>query len=341
MKPIVPLAFFTLFLAAAPLALSAPSSDDDAKFLAGLPVHDSALAALTHTPGWEQHSTLLGAKWDRMETRQMAAVRAWAGGNLGPFHGTTGSVFYMFSGPDFLYAHAFFPNASPYILCGTEPVGAVPDPTQIPGPALAADLANLRHSMDTMLTTHYFITKDMREDLQRGQIGGTLPILYVFLARAGCTIHNVIVKPTSVQIDFTGSFGRTQTLFYFKTDLSNGAGNGPFLSFCRKNAPGVSLLKSASYLMHTDGFSTVRNFLLGNSRLILQDDSGIPLRAFDPKHWTLRYFGSYGAPLDLFKNYYQAPLSAAYEHSSPAPLNFSFGYAWQREKAVLILATPH
>ena len=341
MKLIIPLAIFTLLLSVAPFARSAVTVDDEAKFLAGLPVRDPALAALTHTPGWAQHSTLLGAKWDHMEQRQMAAVRGWAAGNLGQYHGATGAVYYMFSGPDFLYANAFFPDASPYILCGTEPVGAVPDPTQMQGRGLSEDLANLRHSMETMLTTHYFITKDMRVDFQHGQIGGTLPILYVFLARSGCTLRNVTVNPSNVQIDFTGPSGRNQTLFYFKVDLSNGAGNAAFFSFCHKNGPGVSLLKSASYLLQSEGFSTVQNFLLGNSRAIVEDDSGIPIRAFDPKRWNVRCFGSYSGPIELFKNYYQPSLAAAYAHGNVIPLGFSFGYAWQKEKAVLIVATPH
>ena len=38
-------------------------------------------------------------------------------------------MLYMFSGPDFLYATSFFPNASTYVLAGLEPVGAVPDLT--------------------------------------------------------------------------------------------------------------------------------------------------------------------------------------------------------------------
>ena len=341
MKLLVPLAILALLLPAAPLARSAPSFDDDAKFLAGLPVRDPALAALTHTPGWEQHSALLTAKWTQMEQRQMAAVRGWAVANLAQYHGATGAVYYMFSGPDFLYANAFFPNASTYILCGTEPLGAVPDPTQMQGLALSGDLANLRHSMDTMLTTHYFITKDMRVDFQRGQIGGTLPILYVFLARTGCAIRNVTTNPSNVQIDFTGPTGRNQTLLYFKIDLSNGAGNAAFFNFCHKNGPGMSLLKSASYLLQGEGFSTVRNFLLTNSRVIIQDDSGIPLNAFDSKHWTMRYYGSYTGPIELFRPYYQPGLAAAYAHSNPAPLGFSFGYAWQKDKAVLIVATPH
>src|SRR5580658_10204713 len=40
MKLIVPLAILALLLPAAPFARSAPSYDDDAKFLAGLPVRD-------------------------------------------------------------------------------------------------------------------------------------------------------------------------------------------------------------------------------------------------------------------------------------------------------------
>lgn len=341
MKATTPFALLTFFtLAAAPLARSGPSYDDEAKFVAGLPVHDSALSALTNTSGWEQHSSELGSKWNKMEQRQLGTVRTWAAANLGEFHNTSGAMYYMFSGPDFIYANAFFPNASPYIFCGTEPVGNVPDPTTVPGPALAADLANLRHSLDTMLTTHYFITKDMRVDLQRGQMGGVLPVLYVFLERTGCTIRNVSINGNSVQIDFTGTSGRNQTLFYFKTDLSNGGGNGAFLNFCKKNGPGVSLVKSASYLMHTDGFSTVRNFLLANSRVIVQDDSGIPLHAFD-KRWSVRFYGSYVSPIDLFKKYYQPDLAAAFERSNPPPLGFSFGYAWQRDKAVLMVATPH
>jgi hypothetical protein len=144
-----------------------------------------------------------------------------------------------------------------------------------------------------------------------------------------------------VQIDFTGPSGRKQTLFYFKVDLSNGAGNGAFFNFCHRNGPGVSLLKSASYLLQGEGFSTVRNFILSHSRLILEDDSGIPLRDFDPKRWTFRYYGSYVAPIDLFRNYYQPGLAAAYAHSNAASPGFSFGYAWQKDRAVLILATPH
>ena len=319
-------------------ALAAPSPDAQAKFLAGIKIKDAELAPRTKNPEWTAHAASLQKKWSSMESRQLAPARKWAALNLG-LKGGANTVFYPFSGPDFVYAYTFFPRASTYILCGTEPVGSVPDLSQMPPQALATDLGNLRASLDTLLTTHYFITKDMRVDLTRGSIHGTLPLLYVFLARTGCTIRSVTVHPSSVQIIFSGKGGKNQTLHYFKTDLSNGGGNSQFFSFCKQHAPGATLVKSASYLMHGDNFSSVRNFLLANSSIIVQDDSGIPYRSFDPGRWNVKLYGTYQSPIDMFRSYRQADLAAAYEAKGGAPLGFSFGYAWQASKGVLLLGT--
>jgi hypothetical protein len=328
-----------LLALAASVLHAAPSADDLAKFVAGLPVKDGALAERQKDPAWANHAAAVGKKWTKMDSRQLVHARNWVNSNheVGRFPGT---LFYTFSGPDFLYAQTLFPNASTYILCGTEPVGTVPDITQMQPQHVAADLSNLRVGLDTMLTTHYFITKDMRVDLTRGTISGTLPILYFFLARTGCTIQGVKISGPSVQIDFRGPNGGNKTLYYVKTDLSNGGGNAEFFAFCKKHAPGASLVKSASYLMHGDSFSKVRNWLLANSSLIVQDDSGIPFRAYDPKRWNIQLFGTYGGPIGMFREYYQPALAAAYEQSKPAPLGFAFGYAWQVEKGMLIQATP-
>jgi len=196
------------------LATAAPSPDAQAKFLAGIKVKDAGLSERAKGQDWTSHSASLQKKWSSMESRQLAPARKWAAPNLG-LKGGANTVFYPFSGPDFVYAYTFFPRASTYILCGTEPVGSVPDITQMPDKQLSGDLANLRASLDTMLSTHYFITKDMRVDLTRGSIHGTLPLLYVFLARTGCTIRNVEVNPSSVQITFSGKGGKNQTLYLF------------------------------------------------------------------------------------------------------------------------------
>lgn len=331
------------------------SADATAKFLAGLPVRGTALESYSHEPAWADHATGFDREWTKLDQRQLAKIRTWAPVFLGTAYTDRCPMFYMFSGPDFLYAQAFFPNASTYILCGTEPVGAIPDITKVPRPALHSSLANLRKSLDSVLSWSFFITKNMKVDLTQTQLSGTLPVLYVFLARSGCRIESVEAvaldkagnlvsgkgATPGAKISFFGANGRAQTLYYFTTDLGNwGIKAQPgFMKFCRQQGEGVSLLKAASYLMHETGFSDVRDFLLGHSKLILQDDSGIPLRYFQAGKWRLRYCGNYAGPIDLFKQYPQPDLTTAYQNSHPAPLDFGFGYQWQANRSSLLIAT--
>ena len=166
---------------------------------------------------------------------------------------------------------------------------------------IGSALSNVERSLGSILSYSFFITKHMRTDLRAGQLNGTLPLLYVFLARSGKTIRDVSLvslddtgaahfanenagrnATPGVRITFTGSDGRERTLYFFSTDLSNsGVRSSGFLKFCETLAPGNSLIKSASYLLHAGNFSTVRDFLLAHSATIIQDDFGIPLGDYD------------------------------------------------------------
>jgi hypothetical protein len=321
------------------LAQQGASVNDTARFLAGLPV-SGPLEPMTKSGVWQSHATAIDHAWAKKESAQIGPIRGWMATHAPGAYRSSATMFYMFSGPDFLYANTFFPNARTYILCGLEPVGQVPDLTRMPPEMLRGELAALRGSMSTMLSFHYFITKDMRTELVRGQLGGTLPILYVFLARMGNTVLDTtfVSSPApGVKINFSRG-GSTQTLYYFKTDLSGGKSG--FLSWCAGQGPGNSLLKAASYLMHTDGFSGVRNFLLTNSRVIVQDDSGIPLRSFT-KGWTVNCYGRYVRHAEMFGKYHQPDLEALYEKNPPPELGFAFGYHWQKDRGILMLGTKN
>ena len=98
-------------------------------------------------------------------------------------------VFYMFSGPDFLYVDQFFPKAAVYVFCGKEALGPPPDPLRIAN--LSSALGNLENAMKSSLNTTYFITKDMKIDLHEQNLNGVLPILYTCIARADKSITNV------------------------------------------------------------------------------------------------------------------------------------------------------
>ena len=313
------------------------SLDETAHLLAGLPVK-GALESLTQTSVWQGHAAALDKAWQSKDHFQLEPIAAWMSSHAAEYYRSSSTMYYMFGGPDFLYAYSFFPNANTYILAGLEPVGQVPDLSQLNPTTLGGNLAALRSSMSTLLITHYFVTEEMRSSLGRSNLGGTLPILYVFLARLGCTVLDTtyVHSPAEgVKITFTHG-GGSQTLYYFKTDLSGG--NSAFLRWCAAHRPGLSLIKAASYLMHGEGFAGVRNFLLEHSSVIVQDDSGIPLRAFH-KGWSLEFHGRFVPHGEKFGKYDQQELAAIYKRNPPPPvLGFAFGYWWQIERGILILA---
>ena len=343
-------------LAVTALAQETATPNDTAKFLAGVPVRDTPLDGLSRNPSWVDHATEFDKAWQQLDARQLAKIRAWGPEFMGNAYGDRSPVFYFFSGPDSLYAQSFYPNASTYVLAGLEPVGAPPDVLHLPSGILGPGLANLRKSLNSVLSFSFFITKDMKVDLRQNQLSGTLPVLYVFLARAGCRIESVdlvwldkagVVSTNKsatggVRINFFGPSGAAQTLYYFSTDLSNeGIKSQPgFLKFCDQLGRGRSLVKAASYLMHLGSFTTARDFLLTHSNAIVQDDSGIPIKDFDPAKWGMRYFGHYPGPIELFKQFHQSDLATIYQKSNPPPLPFGFGYRWHPSESSLIFATP-
>src|SRR5205809_3117043 len=331
-----------------------------ARFLAGMPVpENSPLAPLTRDPAWQEHSAFFEKEFTKLNLRELGKLHAWEDLYFPEATQPIPVVFYMFSGPDFLYVDQFFPRASVYVLCGKESMGPPPDPLRIAN--LSGALGNLENAMKSSLSTSYFITKDMKIDLQQQNLNGVLPILYVFIARADKSITNVTFGSLSsngafqasepgkkggnipgVRINYTDNqSGDKQTLYYFTTDISDGGikSNPGFLKFSEHFGTGSSFLKSSSYLMFEEGFATIRNFILAHSTRIVQDDSGIPLAYFSPDKWSLRLFGNYLGPIELFKQHYQPKLQELFAQSNPPPLDFGFGYRWNYKEANLMVAT--
>src|SRR6201997_1497182 len=132
----------SLILAAVSGARAADTAtiDDTARFLAGMmPSEGSPLLPLTRDPAWQRHAKFFDNAFAQLEQRQLAKVRAWADTNLAAPKPT---MFYMFSGPDFLYANAFYSKAATYVLAALEPPGSVPDLTRLPRGSVNSALAN-------------------------------------------------------------------------------------------------------------------------------------------------------------------------------------------------------
>ena len=335
------------------ISVSGAEVADTVRIVAGLPpAAGSPLEPLTRDDGWKQHARFFDRAFGELDRTQLTKVRAWRKEHL---RVNRPAMFYMFSGPDFLYADAFFPEATTYVLAGLEPPGQIPDLAKMPHGSLGPALNTVASSMHTVLNLSFFITQNMRSQLSSGRLNGTIPILYVFLARSGKTVNEVSLvnldadgneRPEAsgvksgahgVKILFSGADGKERTLYYFSTNLANdGVPTSGLLKFLEKLGPADSLIKSASYLLHNGNFSKIRDFLVANSATILEDDSGIPLAHFDARKWQLQPFGHYLPPLGIFPGTYQPKLQDLFKKASP--IEFGYGYRWRRNESNLLLA---
>ena len=208
--------------------------------------------------------------------------------------------------------------------------------------------------MGSLFNFSFFITQHMKSQLREGPIYGTLPILYVFLARTGKTVHELnfvnldqqgnleIADLTrgaapGVKIVFSQGDGPKQTLYYFSTNIADDSfERSGFSAFLTKLGPADSLLKSASYLLHKDHFAKVRKLLLDSSETIVQDDSGIPLAYFERRRWRFLAFGRYQGPISIFANFYQPRMAELFRNANP--MDFGVGYQWRKNESNLVVA---
>ncbi len=343
---------FFVFLLFAGLSLSrcsASSVQEQAEFLAGTPLpRTSSLAALQNHSDYQLHQRELQEQWAFCKRIRYEAMQLWGREHLGHDPSTRGVVRYLFGGPDFLNAHAFFPDARIMVLGGLEPVGEVPPPETLTPGAMAVGLKSLREALHTSLFCGYFITSEMKPQLLQGSFRGVLPVLFTELALTGNQILSVeIVKPfgsPGVKILYARFDPRAdtqpQTLYYFQADLSNGKEAKHFLEWLGSLGEGASYLKAASYLLPLPSFSQTREFLLNTSSLILQDDSGIPFSEFHPDLWKIQLFGVYVEPLEVFRLHRDPFLETAYAGGDYAgPIPFGVGYHVNARDANLLLAT--
>ncbi|RZK16997.1 MAG: hypothetical protein EOO56_18810 [Hymenobacter sp.] len=288
-------------------------------------------------------------------------MNRWAAAELDSVRQATATVFYPFSGPDFLNVYTMFPTARTYVMFGLEPVGSVPSRENLENPAL---LPAVRKSLWSVLNFSFFRTNDMAVDLKSVNLDGAVPLLMLFAARTSSHLQSV--RP--VQLDAQGQLhevadttrtpgsnaiqgaelklqaadGTQKTIYYFSADLSDYklATKSAPLAYVRTLGPLTTYVKSATYLMHKSYFSKIRNLVLERSNYLLQDDSGIAMKYFPKSNWQFTYYGTYRRPINLFAKQYQPELTAAYHDSlhRARPLPFGTGYNWRQTDSNLLLA---
>jgi hypothetical protein len=326
-----------------PVVSGVAGADDIGRFLAGKPVRRGAvLSRLQQTVEYQVHQQEIGQVWRQMVRHRVDRMVGWANGEVVPVVGAGGTVNYPFGGPDLLHVSALFPQARNYALMGLEPVGAVPPLESLPPGEVLAALAAFRQATKTQLVAGYFITKDMKSDLERSALRGVTPIFLSTVALMGGEVESVSSISaggnSGVEVRYADAAGMSHTAYYVAGDLSNGGFKGGYRQWVTGLGGRATYFKAASYLMHDDGFSQARDFFLSQSQAILQDDSGIPFRHFAQGGWSFRFYGNYQQPIELFAKHQQADLRQAFATNPSSPLGFGTGYHVNAGEGNLLLA---
>lgn len=304
------------------------------------------------------HKLRMDNLWAKHQNAFRGPLQSWASAEIGDIKGAN-AMFYPFSGPDFLFASALFPSAETFVLCGLEPAEPLPRLSDLSQGEIDGGLQGLHNAVSTIMQSGYFITTEMRSDLQATRFRGVLPLLLAFMARTGHTVDSVDTVRldgagnvtlagssgnTGLMIRCRNGFGSSKRVFYFKQDLSNSgvSAGGPFLTFVSRLGRVPAFLKSASYLMHEGGFSNIRDYLLRHSSAIVQDPSGVPYREFNRYGWDLWLYGNHRGTLSIFSGGQQPDLTAAYSSGRHPvkPINFGIGYLINPETTCLMVGRP-
>lgn len=320
---------------------------------------------LFDTLAWAQHCKFIDSSWKRLEKKRLASMKAWGRKEFEKPNNETKMVFYPFSGPDYLTANAFFPNADKYMMLGLEPVGKLPDLKKFKA-GEALDYSNdFKKSLGDIFDKSYFITKKMLNDFQSQKVNGLLPVLAFFIRKSGNEILDVKYlvrynqdsisevsydfkdndhKPFGVRVDFSQE-GKTKSVYYFKYDVSDKQFNDTtvFYKFIDKNSANcITYIKSASYLLHANFMSNMRKLIIKNSTAVIQDDTGIPFKYFqEGDKFNIKLYGQYTKPVSDFPYLsLQKPLQEAFQKDSASvgKLPFHLGYHWGSKKDVIIYA---
>lgn len=321
---------------------------------------------------WDQSfiagfARLTSEKVNRIKSDRLNKMTEWNISNLERNNISDSSfVFYPFSGGDFIHVNSLYPNASEYFLVAREDVGDIPNLYEKDKEFVNTYLADIDTVLRDIYNKSYFITKNMVEDTKkRTLVNGMLPLI---IWAAAITNHDVVSlkyltvsdngellpfndttlgkKPNAVEVVLKmNSSNKIQKVTYLSCDISDEGFNkaNQFKTLITNKVPlgANSFVKSASYLMHYSSFSQIRYIVLEKSKYLIQDDTGIPIKYFNPSTFTIELFGIYEKPVkDFSESVFQQDLNAAYKDSTKyrGNLKFSLGYHWGSRKQNQMIA---
>ena len=286
----------------------------------------------------------------------MESIKQWRKRALPTAPRPAGAVLYPFSGSDLPNVYSFFPNAPAYVMVALEEPGERPLIESIGDAELRSGLGSLQDTVRGIARNNYLFTRTISRMARNPHVHGAAPTLLAYLARLGTRAESIVgvrmAGDGSIQLDttrehpgvrigFSRPDGSCSVLYYFRLRVTNSIADpkSPEGGFLAGIEPVQLFMKSAAYVMHSHFAPTERAAVAfrDRSELVVQDDSGLPARLFEPSVWRRTVFGRYStyrfAIQDIGRPPRQQILQELFIQQKPEPLPFRFGYGALRGKA--------
>lgn len=300
--------------------------------------------------------------WDSYERQIGKPLRKWTAEEVAPPQG--GTVFYPFSGPDFVTVAQMFPEAERYVLVAMQPAGEVVDTRAMP--PMAANAFKSKFNLEWMKFGYlgFFRTLDLNENTAstKARLTST-PVMMAFAAALDFRVESVVplrfnadtaeFEPvdgtgekrwTSVRMEMSKN-DRKVTLDYISMDLSDGflKSHAGELNWIRKAAGNPTLLKAASHLLPKPYFSACRAAIVDAAPLLVQDETGLEYGDLK-KMGTVSLYGRFSGVFRLFNQNSQRDLASAYLNAgqkSVLPFAFSYQKMLNQRSLQVVRRDPH
>lgn len=285
--------------------------------------------------------------WNSFYAKQLAVIINWSKANNLTDDQDTTTVFYPFSGPDLPFVYAFYPYAKKYIFVGLEDLGKIFEIDKASDLEIERYLNAISLAVSDYLLYGFFSTNNLKKSFLSPEMNGTIHPLLFFSARLGYNIKsfryfyiddcgkinyfnkldplNKYIKGFELTLQNANDLRK---VYYLQFDLSNQnfQKHPEFYCFISNFGYKNIFIKSASYLLHQEDFSMIKNLILSQFLKIIQDDSGIKFSDLKQKNYLIQLFGNYKTTINMFKKYFQKDLKEEYEKQKPKILPFRFGY---------------
>ncbi len=339
--------------AAAPTALKDPTAaiKTAAILLAGQQPVTGLPPAIAESPRWAAFAKEVTANWTRYNQKIAEPMSQWA---LAELSGISNTVFYPFSGPDFVTVHQLFPTAQRYVMMAMQNAERPLDLANIAPDLLEPSLGVLTSAWQHFGENGFYVTEYLEKYLYstRANIGASTFIVS-FLSLQGFEIERVV--PIQVAADGTlqemspdtprwrsvriqaSKQGKPIIIDYLKIDLSNAGlqATPENLMLINTLTTNPVLFKAASHLPQNVGFNVIANQVLAQSPLIVQDETGLSYSTLIRAH-QVALFGKFVVAHHAFTSYHTDLAKAFAQRSDIKPLNFRFGYFKDGNYALMV-----